>query len=67
MADLGKVILNGADLRCADLRGAYLSTDIKGADLRGADLRGAFLPDHMYQVTGCGSAYIPTTYDALNN
>jgi hypothetical protein len=34
-----KIVLSGADLRGADLRGAYLS----GADLRGADLRGAYL------------------------
>ena len=66
-ADLEGVILNEADLRCADLRGARLSTDIKGTDLRNADLRGAYLPDYMYQVTGCGRAYRPTTYDVLNN
>ena len=33
-----------ADLRGADLRGAYLSgADLSGADLSGADLRGAYL------------------------
>lgn len=67
MADLESVILNEADLRCADLRGARLPTDLKGTDLRNADLRGAYLPDYMYQATGCGKAYRPTTYDVLNN
>ena len=67
MADLERVILNEADLRCADLRGACLPTDLKGTDLRKAALRGAFLPDYMYQVTGCGSDNRPTTYDVLNN
>ena len=65
--DLEEVILNEADLRCADLRGAFLSTDLKGTDLRNADLREAYLPEYMYQVTGCGSANRPTTYDLLNN
>ena len=65
--DLEGVLLNEADLRCADLREARLSTDLKGTDLRKADLRGAYLPDYMYQVTGCGKAYRPTTYDVLNN
>ena len=67
MVDLEGVILNGADLRCADLRGARLPADLKGTDLRNADLRGAHLPEYMYQVTGCGSANRPTTYDVLNN
>ena len=66
-ADLEGVILNEADLRCADLRGARLSTDLKGTDLRNADLRGAYLPEYMYQVTGCGRGNRPTTYDLLNN
>ena len=66
-ADLEKVILNEADLRCADLGEARLSTDLKGTDLRQANLRGAYLPEYMYQVTGCGSANRPTTYDLLNN
>ena len=66
-ADLERVILNEADLRYADLREARLSTDIKGTDLRKADLRGAYLPEYMYQVTGCGRANRPTTYDLLNN
>ena len=65
--DLERVFLNEADLRCADLRGACLPTDLKGTDLRKAALRGAYLPDYMYQVTGCGKAYRPTTYDVLNN
>src|SRR5262245_14425370 len=34
----------GADLRGADLRGAYLhGADLRGAYLHGADLRGAYL------------------------
>ena len=37
-------IKNGADLRDADLRGAYLSgADLRDADLRGADLSDAYL------------------------
>ena len=67
MADLEMVILNGADLRRADLRGARLPTGLKCVDLRSADLRGVFLPDYMYQVTGCGRNNRPTTYDVLNN
>ena len=47
----------------ADLRGA----DLRGANLREAALRGTYLPDYMYQVTGCGSDNRPTTYDVLND
>ena len=47
----------------ADLRGANL----RGANLRDADLRGTYLPDCIYQATGCGSDNRPTTYDVLNN
>ena len=53
-----KLNLRGADLREADL---------KWANLIQADLRGAYLPDYMYQVTGCGSDNRPTTYDVLND
>lgn len=65
--------LDGADLREANLRDASLRNavligiDLKGADLRNTDLRGAYLPEYMYQVTGCGSANRPTTYDVLND
>ena len=43
-ADLRGAYLRGADLRGADLRGAYLrGADLGGAYLRGADLGGAYL------------------------
>ena len=43
-ADLGGAYLRGADLRGADLGGAYLGgANLYGADLYGADLRGADL------------------------
>ena len=43
-ADLRGAYLSYADLRGADLRGAYLSyADLSGAYLSGADLRGAYL------------------------
>jgi hypothetical protein len=43
-ADLRGAYLGGADLRGADLGGAYLGgADLRGADLRGADLGGADL------------------------
>ena len=35
--------------------------------MRNTDLRGAYLPEYMYQVTGCGSADRTTTYDVLND
>ena len=39
-----EAIKGGADLRDADLRGAYLgNADLRDADLRGADLRDAYL------------------------
>ena len=60
--------LRGADLREANLRGANLiQANLIQADLIQADLRGAYLPDYMYQVTGCGSDNRPTTYDVLND
>ena len=60
--------LRGANLREAKLKWADLrEADLRGANLRGANLRGAYLPDYMYQVTGCGRDNRPTTYDVLNN
>ena len=43
-ADLRGADLQGAYLQRADLRGAYLQrADLRGADLQGADLQGAYL------------------------
>ena len=43
-ADLEGAYLGGADLEGADLRSAYLGgADLRGADLKGADLEGAYL------------------------
>ena len=57
-----------ANLRDADLRGAYLGdADLGGANLRGADLgdanlRGADLDKTYYQVVRIGSRNATTTY-----
>ena len=82
-ANLQGADLRGADLRDADLRGANLrgvslckanlrdaclqDADLRGADLRGANLRGTQLPTGIYQVVGCGSENMCTTYDSIND
>ena len=62
-ANLSEANLRGANLKGADLSGA----DIKGVDLRGTDLTGVYLNEYMYQIKGCGSFKVTTTYDVVNN
>ena len=67
-ADLCGAYLCGADLRNADLRGAYLCDAVLcGADLCGADLRNADLPAIILQVGPIGSRKDYIVYDASND
>ena len=53
-ADLSHLCLEGADLRCVDLRWAYLS----GADLSSADLSGAYLSGADLSDADLSDAYL---------
>jgi len=57
-ADLGGAYLEGANLRGADLEGAYL----EGADLRGADLEGAYLGGANLGGANLRGAYLRGAY-----
>jgi hypothetical protein len=62
-ADLRGADLQGAYLRGADLQGAYLQgADLQGAYLQGADLRGAYLQGAYLQGADLRGAYLRGAY-----